>query len=161
MAAGPRCWVMAAAASCLLTASGCQRQAQLGPQNRRLILSLRTAVAAHRADWLELNAQAIDDRQAGSLSDGESPRSARSSHRPAPAIERCRNRPRQSGQGTRTGRCRTRPAFPPHTAVPKNTDRHAPVKPAGGDRWAAKPQHTADCGGAGAMRSPGGRCRRA
>ncbi len=35
-------------------------------------MSLRTAVAAHRADWLELNAQAIDDRRtAGSLSDEE------------------------------------------------------------------------------------------
>jgi hypothetical protein len=56
----------------LLAAEGCGGQPQLAPQNRRLIESLRTAVSARRADWLEMNAQLIESRHAeGSLSEGE------------------------------------------------------------------------------------------
>ncbi len=53
----------------LLLGMGCHRPPQIGQENRRLITSLRTAVAAHKVDWLDLNARAINDRyEAGSLS---------------------------------------------------------------------------------------------
>lgn len=56
----------------VLLASGCGGHPQLAPQNRRLVESLRTAVSARRADWLELNAKLIESRHnAGSLSADE------------------------------------------------------------------------------------------
>ena len=43
--------------------AGCNRPPQLGAQNRRLLESLKTAVMAKNADWLEENARLIETRQ--------------------------------------------------------------------------------------------------
>ncbi len=53
-------------------AGGCGSHPQMAPQNRRLVESLRTAVSARRADWLEMNVRLIESRRGeGSLSDEE------------------------------------------------------------------------------------------
>ncbi len=56
----------------LLLIGGCSRQTQVAPANRQLLESLRTAVSAQRADWLEANSKIIDERRAsGGMTDTE------------------------------------------------------------------------------------------
>jgi hypothetical protein len=51
--------------------AGCG-QPQVAPGNRRLVESLRTAISSKRTDWLDANAQLIEERHAdGELSDDE------------------------------------------------------------------------------------------
>jgi hypothetical protein len=65
-------WLALAPALLPTLAAGCGGHPQLAPQNRRLIESLRTAVSARRADWLEMNAQLIETQHGeGRLSDDE------------------------------------------------------------------------------------------
>ncbi len=64
--------ILPALAIWLLVGMGCHRPPQIAQDNRRLITSLRTAVAAHKVDWLDLNAAAIDERHAaGGLSEDQ------------------------------------------------------------------------------------------
>jgi len=54
------------------TVAGCQKPPQVKHDNRRLIQSLRTAVAAKRPQWLAANSKLIEDRHGrGELSDEE------------------------------------------------------------------------------------------
>ena len=67
----PRVWVVAAL---ILAAAGCgePRVAHIRSRNHRLLQALRTAVSAKRADWLEQNAQLIEERHAtGEMTDEE------------------------------------------------------------------------------------------
>lgn len=67
-----RTWMPLFAAGLAALAGGCGSHPQMAPQNRRLVESLRTAVSARRADWLEMNVQLIESRRGeGSLSDEE------------------------------------------------------------------------------------------
>jgi hypothetical protein len=55
-----------------LVGSGCSRPPQIGQENRRLIGSLRTAIAAQNTDWLDQNAGLVEERHAqGSLADDQ------------------------------------------------------------------------------------------
>jgi hypothetical protein len=57
---------------CSVVGPGCSRPPQIGQENRRLIGSLRTAIAARKTDWLEQNAGLVDQRHAeGSLADDQ------------------------------------------------------------------------------------------
>ncbi len=59
-------WLLAA----LTLVAGCGGPPQVGANNYRLIDSMRTAISAHRVDWLDDNAKAIDQRHAqGEMSD--------------------------------------------------------------------------------------------
>jgi hypothetical protein len=52
--------------------AGCNRPPQVTGENRRIIVSLVTAVSARNSDWLEKNAELIEkERAAGKLSDAE------------------------------------------------------------------------------------------
>ena len=52
--------------------AGCNRPPQVTGENRRIIVSLVTAVSARSSDWLEKNAELIEnERAAGKLSDAE------------------------------------------------------------------------------------------
>jgi hypothetical protein len=54
----------------LLLLAGCGEPPQVGPQNYRLVDSLRTAVSARRTDWLDENARLIEKLHAeGKLTD--------------------------------------------------------------------------------------------
>lgn len=55
----------------LATACGCGKP-QAAPQNRMAISSLRTAVNTRNAQWLEKNAQIVEERRlAGQMADDE------------------------------------------------------------------------------------------
>jgi len=57
---------------CSLLGSGCSRPPQIGQENRRLIGSLRTAVAARNTDWLDQNAGLVEERHTqGSLAEDQ------------------------------------------------------------------------------------------
>jgi hypothetical protein len=52
--------------------AGCNRPPQVTGENRRIIVSLVTAVSARNSDWLKKNAELIEkERAAGKLSDAE------------------------------------------------------------------------------------------
>jgi len=52
--------------------AGCNRPPQVTGENRRIIVSLVTAVSARNSDWLKTNAELIEkERAAGKLSDAE------------------------------------------------------------------------------------------
>ena len=52
--------------------TGCGRQPQVSPANRRLVESLKTAVMAKNTVWLDQNARIIAERhRQGTLSDTE------------------------------------------------------------------------------------------
>jgi hypothetical protein len=60
------------AALLLLLVAGCGGQPQVGPENYRLVESLRTAVSARRTDWLDENARLVEERRAaGKLNDAQ------------------------------------------------------------------------------------------
>ena len=55
----------------LLLVVGCAPP-QVAPQNQRLIASLRTAISARNSEWLEKNAEVLEQRRAdGKVSDAE------------------------------------------------------------------------------------------
>jgi hypothetical protein len=67
---GPFVWAVLLTVGAGLT--GCNRQPQIGPENRRLIDSLQTAVMAKNPEWLEANEKLIEARhQEGKLRDEE------------------------------------------------------------------------------------------
>ena len=55
----------------LLVVVGCGPP-QVAPQNQRLIASLRTAISARNSQWIEKNAEVLEERRAaGTMSDEE------------------------------------------------------------------------------------------
>lgn len=59
-----------AALTAALFCGGCGRAPQFPAKDQRLLESLRTAVSAHKPDWLEANAKQIDTaHQHGEISD--------------------------------------------------------------------------------------------
>jgi hypothetical protein len=62
----------AVAALAISFGAGCNRPPQVTGENRRIIVSLVTAVSARNSDWLKTNAELIEkERAAGKLSDAE------------------------------------------------------------------------------------------
>jgi hypothetical protein len=62
----------AVAALVISFGAGCNRPPQVTGENRRIIVSLVTAVSARNSDWLKTNAELIEkERAAGKLSDAE------------------------------------------------------------------------------------------
>jgi hypothetical protein len=56
----PLAWLLLAA----LTFAGCSKPPQIPADSRKLIGSLRTAVSAQRTDWLETNAELVEQKHA-------------------------------------------------------------------------------------------------
>jgi len=49
---------------CAIAVAGCSRPPQIPSDSQGLIGSLRTAVSAHRKDWLEANAKLVEEKHA-------------------------------------------------------------------------------------------------
>jgi hypothetical protein len=61
---------LAAALMAALSCGGCGQAPQFSAKDRRLLESLRTAISAHKPDWLEANVKQIDNaHQQGMISD--------------------------------------------------------------------------------------------
>jgi len=65
----PIAWLATVTLALLVVGCG---QPQAAPQNRQLITSLRTAISARNSEWLQKNAEVLEERRAaGNVSDDE------------------------------------------------------------------------------------------